>query len=289
MQLTDQSAELHYTTEGYVKLDHFLEPAQLDALNQLYKSVRFGDTGGKMYSNIQYLGYEKSVFIEQEILSICRDALEKNLSGYEAVGAGFIIKGIGNDSDSRLHQDWTIVDEKKYRSALLWIPLMDVDETNGCLQVMPASHRWFHTFRSSTVSSLFLKFEKTLNRHLRALPMKAGEAALFYMKIFHGSKPNFSQSLRPAITITLIDEKASYLHCLMEDDRSIKVVECNKEFMYAHAFHLADPHAASDLKVLDVIPDSSKFMLTKKDFYKKLQAIHPPKAWWNKLIHRLTG
>lgn len=283
MRFKDQTAELHFSEQGFVKIDHFIDDVQLKLLLDLYYKSGLGKTNGKMYTNLQDLNYEESVAIEEAIIKICTKSVDVYLENYRIINAGFLIKGIGKNSDSRLHQDWSIVDESKFRSALLWIPLIDVDEKNGCIQVIPQSHNWFQTIRSFSIHSLFLKFNYKINPFLKALPLKTGEAVMFFSKLFHGSKQNYSDVERPCITITIIDENADFIHYLKSNESTIKVLSCTKEFIYQYSFKEKNTENAESLTLLKNIENPEEYILTDKLFLKRLY-IEKSKV---NIVHRL--
>lgn len=282
MQLIDSFKDKQFQESGFLKFDNFLDTEQLLQLKEFYKNSKLGDTNGGLYTNIQDLSYDESLLIENEIVRICEKSIKKYLQHYKIVGATFLLKGIGDKSESMLHQDWSIVDEKKYRSALIWIPLVDVDENNGCLQVIPNSHHWFYSIRSSSVKSIFLKLNYLVNPFLKALPMKQGAAAIFYMKLFHGSKTNNTNAVRPAITLTVIDEKADFNLYVKNKNNDIDVIHCDRKFLYNYAFNFQEIASQQnvELNVIRTIPESTKYIVTKEMLLNKI---------YTEKINRFTG
>jgi len=54
-----------------------------------------------------------------------------------------------------VHQDMTLVDESKFSGINIWVPLVDLTEKNGVLQVLPGSHRIFPRYRGSTIPGIY--------------------------------------------------------------------------------------------------------------------------------------
>ena len=52
-----------------------------------------------------------------------------------------LVKWPGQDGAMGTHQDWTFVDERRFRSVTVWCPLVDVEQRNGALELLPGSHR----------------------------------------------------------------------------------------------------------------------------------------------------
>jgi hypothetical protein len=225
-------------SDGYTIINDFLKPAQITQLKDLYSGIKQTETKGKMYSNIQDLGYDACMRIEEAIMNICEESVKKHFKHYKIAACSFLVKGYGKNSDSRLHQDWNIVDERIFKSYVLWIPLVDVDIHNGCLQVLPQAHNWFNTIRSSNIDSIHLKFNYLLDKFLVSLPMKVTDAAVYSVNLFHGSKENKSLNERPAVAITLVDDTAEMIHYVKSNDNNIFSVKCDKKFIYSSFFKL---------------------------------------------------
>ena len=73
----------------------------------------------------------------------------------------------------------------------LWIPLVDVAEDNGCLYVIPGSHKW------NLLKGQVHTWEEMEQRGQPvALPMRPGDILLLSNLTFHTSKPNNSNNVR---------------------------------------------------------------------------------------------
>jgi ectoine hydroxylase-related dioxygenase (phytanoyl-CoA dioxygenase family) len=90
------------------------------------------------------------------------------------------------------HQDWGVLLPEADRSTILscWIAVTDADEENGCLQVIPGSHRsellsHCPTDPQSSIPDRFLDLERAT-----PLPMRAGSAVFFERSLVHGSLDN---------------------------------------------------------------------------------------------------
>ncbi|HXH20283.1 MAG TPA: phytanoyl-CoA dioxygenase family protein, partial [Chitinophagales bacterium] len=100
------------------------------------------------------------------------------------------------------HQDWNYVDERFYDSLNLWIPLQDVDEHNGCLTFLPMSHRVCYTLRTAPAfAGLFDNVMPLAEKAMVPVPLKTGEAVLFFHATLHGSVPNRSAQRRANVVL----------------------------------------------------------------------------------------
>ncbi|XP_064601734.1 uncharacterized protein LOC135467805 [Liolophura sinensis] len=107
------------------------------------------------------------------------------------------------------HQDVSYLDETSYRvlQPTAWIPLLDADKKNGCLQIAERGHRtgkiarhtccagntWYTNLaEEEMVKTLGVDLEKDL----KILPVRYGGMVLFNNIIPHRSLQNFSDKIR---------------------------------------------------------------------------------------------
>lgn len=130
------------------------------------------------------------------------------LKNYKVLGGAFVVKPANGKGMLEPHQDWNIVDEEKYRSYNLWIPLVDVNVENGAVFVQNESHRKIKTYRGPGIPSAFNGIESLVWTNLHPLPMKAGQALLYDHALIHGSPNNTTNMIRIGIVVGIIPEKA---------------------------------------------------------------------------------
>lgn len=73
------------------------------------------------------------------------------VSGTEILGAAFQVKPPSDRSQLNPHQDSSLLDEASRPGIYCWVPLVDVDERNGWLEVLPGSHRLGNVQRTLNV------------------------------------------------------------------------------------------------------------------------------------------
>lgn len=138
-------------------------------------------------------------------------------------------------SEMPLHQDPSLTDEAVSKSYGVWCPLIDVDEHNGCLQVVQQSHllnshiRPFFTFEGFPYSQEILAL---MQQHLTSLPMKAGQALIYDKRLFHGSPPNLTTVERVAAICSLVPKEILSHFCYRETSTSnmVELFEVEDEF-----------------------------------------------------------
>ena len=91
---------------------------------------------------------------------------------------------------------------EKHHILSLWIPLVDVDEVNGCLQMMPGSHRWGLLPTMSDGGGHLQPREDIEERGQGvAVTMAAGDVLAFHNLTFHRSTMNRSDAIRWSIDL----------------------------------------------------------------------------------------
>jgi ubiquinone/menaquinone biosynthesis C-methylase UbiE len=114
------------------------------------------------------------------------------------------------------HQDWTFVDETRFRSFNVWTPLTDVDLDNGALGVIHGSHRFFgnqlRVSPSPQCRSLTSDHLVTLFPFLDVKPLHAGQAIVFDNATIHGSPPNITDVARIATGLVVTHAEAELCH-----------------------------------------------------------------------------
>ncbi|RKU06975.1 mitomycin antibiotic biosynthesis protein [Candidatus Poribacteria bacterium] len=97
------------------------------------------------------------------------------------------------------HQDagvcWPDIDP--YFMLTIWIPIVDTTLENGCLQVLPGSHKmglFTHTWNDAGL--VVLPEHQPPNLTPKVLPIRAGGVILFHNYTLHSAKPNESETVR---------------------------------------------------------------------------------------------
>ena len=96
------------------------------------------------------------------------------------------------------HQDLGVVNEEADDTDMLtvWFPLMDTDAENGCLQVLPGSHRGEVLTHCSGAQGLNIPSTILPEAEARAVPLPAGGALFLHRKTVHAALPNLSDRIR---------------------------------------------------------------------------------------------
>ena len=173
--------------------------------------------------------------IGPELLALIRhpaivDALEPHLGPHITCNGDHMVRISLPGSETtvfRLHQDSQYYGEPTQHAHIItvWIPLVDVDEGNGCLYVIPGSHRWGLIGSARDENNRMRSFEDVEARAAPVpVPMKLGDILLFSNMTFHGSKVNLSDAVRFSLDIRYVRTPGSYAASELE--------RAGEEFMF---------------------------------------------------------
>ncbi len=227
----DKALQEKFDEQGFVKIP-LLSNDDIKILTNLFY---------QFHSHLPENTFGTSSFIHnKEQKHIIRDTLyplylpyfEKLFTNYTYFGSSYLFKTKGINSDLAPHQDWTIVDEKKYVAINIWTPLIDTNEQNGTLYVMPGSQSKNHfTIRAPTIP---FHFQNRLNKVLnQSIPTnaKAGEAVILNQSLIHYSSPNIADDIRIAITSGIKTKGAPMLFHFQNEKKQIECYEMPEDFL----------------------------------------------------------
>ncbi|BAQ61822.1 hypothetical protein GM3708_2228 [Geminocystis sp. NIES-3708] len=265
----DITLQEKFDQDGFLVLP-MLSPQEIQVLSKLYEEVNPGELK-RIYSNVYNRRDQKqNRHVGKVITDLFKPHIDQICMNHRIAGGSFLVKGVGSESASQLHQDFNNIDEREGISLSFWVPLENVNEHNGCLQVIPSSHKFFTTVRCLTKPSLFLEFDDELEPCLQPVPMKTGEVCIYAHNLFHGSKPNNSDHNRVAVVCSVFPEDSRNIHYYQEsgDGKPIEIYETDDNFYYDNFPELIEgkrPQWYRNLGPIDFEPES----LDRKAFFRK--------------------
>ncbi|MFT4646538.1 MAG: hypothetical protein ACI8ZX_002969 [Planctomycetota bacterium] len=181
------------------------------------------------------LNYKKQV--NELILSNLNNFFSLNINlNYKSLYGNFMVKESGDQSDMKLHQDWSYVNEDKEKSFAIWIPLIDLNSQNGALSVIPKSHKLRNNKRGPGFFCPFENWqEEIIEKYGLPLYLKAGEAVIWDHKLAHFSPPNLSNEKRIAITAIITPKNTPIYHFYKPNhEMIIETYEVNQAFFMSY-------------------------------------------------------
>ncbi|CAM6004739.1 unnamed protein product [Sphagnum balticum] len=220
-----------YDRDGFLVLEVLPQPVT-DALREVVSQYRYSNTGHFHYS-LMANDLQGNRNLRSAIRDILSDFYASYFRDYRTVHESLLIKPAHTQEEMSLHQDWSIVDESAYQCATLWIPMSDVSEQNGSLFVLPGSHRWFDTIRSSSLPTARIESTGTLLAMCRSFDLRAGQAFLFHPAVLHGSYANRHSEDRIVVTANIIADDADLIHYQKVSDSEVAVRQIDEDAMLA--------------------------------------------------------
>ncbi len=255
----DDSLESSYQSKGYIHIPNFLSEEEINQLISLYKKKEksFFDKG--FHRTLDMNNIKKKEEICNAINQIIFPASEKYLNKYKFLLTSFMTKEKkANEFD--IHQNWTFVEEDKFTSLVIWIPLQDVSEHNGTLYFVDGSDKWDKGIRGNQIPWKYESQKELLLQKMTAVPMKKGDAVIFDDATIHYTSPNYSTSPRISIAQVMIPKESNpVFYMLNQKNNSIDKYAIDDRF-YVHFINkVKDNTLLKDLVLLERIPISESF------------------------------
>jgi len=194
--LFDNRLDTALLKEGYVVVP-FLKTEEVKSLTDFFNQHHpQGINGFYATAHAPDIAFRK--LMNDAIKKIFSTAIEQYFQNCIPLGGSFVVKSNAQKERLHPHQDWNIVDEEKFRSFNIWVPLVNLNEHNGIIKVLPRSHRWAKSYRGPNIPDPFQNHLEWIWRKMIPLFMKAGEALIYDHRLFHASEPNTTNQLRLA-------------------------------------------------------------------------------------------
>lgn len=256
--------------EGFLVMS-FLNKLEVNELTTFFKqnvTIEHGSFYATAHAKDSTFRSEMS----DKIVSVIQEKVTANFQNHELLGASFIVKSKGLHQALQPHQDWNIVDESKFRSYNIWIPLVDLNEENGAILVMPKSHSWITNYRHSSISCSFQQVHQQIWENMKPLFLKAGEALIYDHALLHASMPNISQNDRIACACGIIPS-AAQMRYYWNNNGTIEEYESSKEFFLTENV-FSGPHGLKKIRMIE----NAFFSVDEKSFYDfaKIKNPNPP-------------
>ena len=235
---------------GYVTIP-FLSEKEVDLLRSIYENNKSDRDSSEFHLSIWTSDVERKKVIHDEIVGVIKQKCIDLFDNYKHVVSNLAVKHPGQKSDFDLHQGINFVEEERFTSITLWIPLQDVNEENGCMQVIPRSHTFFNQpVRSQHYPTPFENIKEHIKKnHLVNLEMKSGEAWIFNHRLLHCSPVNQSNHVRLATLNVMVPSEASViLYYKASNEVQSESVEI-LEFMESN-YHLQNVYAKPEVSGL---------------------------------------
>jgi hypothetical protein len=275
--LRDEEAETTFCADGYVRLPglaaddvDWLRPLAVEALGDDDRDdERPASVEGRPWERQTAPGPTWCIGVndastaerdryEARIAAWWDQVLEQRFVDHRLLFTSFLTKHPGDDSTLPMHQDPSVVDERRHRSVTLWVALDDMGPAlrNGELHVIPGSHAVGQEWRGTFTTATYLPDVERVWSSARSVAVRAGDGVVLDSRVVHGSPPNLATSSRIAMAGVVAPRGVPLQHVLAADgDADDVLIQRVDDDFYRHvspaSLHESPP---DDLEVLEVVP-----------------------------------
>jgi hypothetical protein len=238
MIVKSDALRMELLQNGFFISDISLGKAVDEILNFYKDKHHFENAEGgsfwSIYSKDEAYKRETHAFLEDKL----KQVKEHYLGDYKSLLNAFVIKTSGSKSAFGVHQDTTAMDEEKYSPLSIWIPLQDVDESNGCLYIIPYTHNYTLYYRGVSIPSKFCLLGDSILKYGIPLRLKKGQALFFDNRLLHFSPPFSNGQQRIAVVCGVMPLEARYINCFLNSDNEIELLAQEDDFILSNPYFL---------------------------------------------------
>jgi ectoine hydroxylase-related dioxygenase (phytanoyl-CoA dioxygenase family) len=202
-----------YHERGYVTLPAFFAEEEIRPLDDYLRANSDVKWDDKNKDPLREAHYREQRFFDFCTMPKLLDAVEQLIGPDIVLLYSHIINKKPGGLPVSWHQDgpyWPRVEPKVAVTA--WVALDDADPGNGCMQVIPGSHKGNIDYGQRQVDKPDLIQDKALElppevvdeSKAEDIILKRGDVSFHHSYIIHGSQPNHSDRRRAAYTIRYV-------------------------------------------------------------------------------------
>jgi len=203
-----------YEEQGYVEVPRVFALQEIDSINAEIDRLRQKQGPIRDTHFMGQLGLRseitKDICSDERILTLIEDLVFPGIAIYSAK---MVEKPPFDSIVCHWHQDdayYSQQSESQCRMSI-WIPLQDCDKTNGCVWMVPGSHKWglreYENRDTGTCKLSFMDGEAEIPNAVPC-PIKAGSVLLFHALTWHRSLGNNTPKTRRSFIVSYQDSKA---------------------------------------------------------------------------------
>ncbi len=258
-------------TNGFVKGPSVTEDILVQLQEEFGKRNNRYSSGTQAFQSTNMFPYS---FEQQEdyqvIINALAPYLEKNFFNAKVILPNFLLKRADvKVGDLHLHQDWSYVDEEKFCSLNIWIPLVDVGTNNGTIHFVKSTHLADKRVRGRNIWWAYYDIrEHIVAQSCVPVNLKAGESVIHFNSILHYTSTNLSSSNRPAISLVITMKEADAMVYFGKEEKIYRA-RVPDNFYMKHGVFCSDFEQGLN----------AEFQALESDY--KMQGIEPLKPFFN--------
>ena len=206
-----------YRRDGVVTPDYRLPESWLEAVREAHSRLvaRHPDFGDYCSAVLAYDTWFLNVARIPEILEMVSDVLGDDVALWNS---SFFAKPARVGTRTPWHQDGEYWPIDPLATCTVWIAIDASTTENGCLRVIPGSHRSRRLARHNENPGEGLSLNLELDgdefdeSEAHDIVLEAGQVSLHDVYLYHGSEPNQSDRPRRAMTLRYMPTTSVYRH-----------------------------------------------------------------------------
>lgn len=174
-------------------------------------------------------------WLKDATASMWADLLDHLFTDHQVVITTFLTKQPGSGGVLPLHQDPSVVDERRHRATSVWIALDDIATNlgNGPIHVLEASHRVGYEWRGTDTQPSYLDDLdglESLWADATPVDVAAGDVLLWDSRLLHGSPPNDSGLPRRALAGVCVARATPLCHAVAAEGDRVEILRVDEQF-----------------------------------------------------------
>lgn len=219
----DKLLEKELLKSGYFTYP-LLTVEEIKACLTVYKETD-AEVSEVKYNTLEVKNYLNRKKVFEKLDDLLANKWEEIFNDYKPIGYNFAIKKANSFKKFDAHVDDIHADESLHTSVNVWIPLIDVNPSNGGLYMIKGSHKLPMPVRGIGIPFPFENELEAIEEKAQATTLKAGTAIFFHSKMVHGSPGNTTDLDRPAIIAGMIPKEAEAIAYVRHEEISHQEVE----------------------------------------------------------------
>ncbi|MDZ4846797.1 MAG: phytanoyl-CoA dioxygenase family protein [Chitinophagales bacterium] len=249
---------------GFVHLPGFLSGNEVHEFYALFQSLHTNNSAGQnMWNSLYDLPNGKGVAASEQLKEKLAGKFSGWLHDFKMPVVTYMVKNPTAESNCELHRDNSAFDETRFEYRNGWIPLVDINEKNGALYVLPKSNHVFDYCLPMATEWQYKSMTPELMKHVHVVYAKAGDLVVYKDKMLHGSFHNHTTQPRPVLHFGLLHPEAStcYYRRNQQENR-VDVFSVQPDFFFEKDFEQAlagrkpeqsFPYNPPELRIEDVL------------------------------------
>ncbi|MBT7624169.1 MAG: phytanoyl-CoA dioxygenase family protein [Flavobacteriaceae bacterium] len=197
----------HYKNKGYISPVNALTSSEANEIREEIEKIEKDWPKALEGINRNYIHLISPLFnkvcLNKKILDAVESIIGKNIL---ICGTTLFIKDPNEKGFVSFHQDAKYIGLEPYNWVTVWLSVTDVNEKNGCMRMLPGSHKEILKVHEQNFdeNNLLTRGQTIKNVPLEKtdpIILKAGQVSLHHPKIVHGSGLNYSNDRRIGFVI----------------------------------------------------------------------------------------